>query len=114
MIVSESRHALQKSLHHHNTFKLEVRCVWPDSDVHWIVATGRVIPSGRQARVGVWRGVAIDITDRKQAEALAAESVARFQRLADALPEKIFTATPDGETDYLNQQWVDLHGPPAA
>ena len=58
------------------------------------------------------RGMAIDITARKQAEALAAESVARFRRLADALPEKIFTATPDGETDYLNQQWSIYTGLP--
>ena len=56
--------------------------------------------------------MAIDVTDRKQAEALAAESIARFQRLADALPEKIFTATPDGEIDYLNQQWSIYTGLP--
>ncbi|HEY6677063.1 MAG TPA: PAS domain-containing protein, partial [Terrimicrobium sp.] len=104
--------ALQTSLHHHNTCKLEVRCVWPDSTVHWIVATGRGVPPCQASERGLWRGVAIDITDRKQAEALAAESVARFRRLADALPEKIFTATPDGETDYLNQQWSIYTGVP--
>ena len=104
--------ALQKSLSHQNTCKLEVRCVWPDSSMHWIVATGRRVPSAEASEGGVWRGVAIDITDRKHAEALAAESVARFQRLADGLPEKIFTATPDGEIDYLNQQWSIYTGLP--
>ena len=54
--------------------------------------------------------VAIDVTDRGRPELAAAESIARFRRLADALPEKIFTATPDGETDYLNQQWVTYTG----
>ena len=105
-------HALQESLQHHNTCKLEARCVWPDSTVRWIVATGRVVPSCGASEPGLLRGVAIDITDRKQAEVLAAESVARFRRLADALPEKIFTATPDGETDYLNQQWSIYTGLP--
>ena len=105
-------HALQESLQHHNTCKLEVRCVWPDSTVRWIVATGRAVPSCGESEPGRLRGVAIDITDRKQAEVLASESVARFRRLADALPEKIFTATPDGETDYLNQQWSIYTGLP--
>ena len=98
-------HALQESLQRHNTCKLEGRCVWPDSTVRWIVATGRAVHSCGASEPDLLRGVAIDITDRKQAEVLATESVARFRRLADALPEKIFTATPDGETDYLNQQW---------
>jgi PAS domain S-box-containing protein len=104
--------ALQTSLHHRNTCKLEVRSVWPDSTVHWIVATGRGVPPCQASERGLWRGVAIDITDRKQAEAFAAESVTRFRRLADALPEKIFTATPDGETDYLNRQWSIYTGLP--
>ena len=106
-------HALQESSQHHRTCKLEARCVWPDSTVRWIVATGRAVPSSGASEPRLMRGMAIDITARKQAEALAAESIARFRRLADALPEKIFTTLPDGETDYLNQQWsiytVPLH-----
>ena len=98
-------HALQESLQRHETCKLEGRCVWPDRTVRWIIATGRAVHSCGASEPDLLRGVAIDITDRKQAEVLATESVARFRRLADALPEKIFTATPDGETDYLNQQW---------
>ena len=105
-------HALQESLQHHNTCKLEGRCVWPDSTVRWIVATGRAVHSCGASEPDLLRGVAIDITDRKQAEVLATESIARFRRLADALPEKIFTATPDGETDYLNQQWSIYTGLP--
>ena len=41
---------------------------------------------------------------------LAAESVERFRFLGDALPEKIFTATPDGEIDYLNHRWSAYTG----
>ena len=105
-------HALQESLQRHKTCKLEGRCVWPDSTVRWIIATGRAVHSCGASEPDLLRGVAIDITDRKQAEVLASESVARFRRLADALPEKIFTATPDGETDYLNQQWSIYTGLP--
>jgi PAS domain S-box-containing protein len=105
-------HSLQESLQHYQTCKVEMRCVWPDDTVRWIVATGRPIPSSGPSLPGLMRGVAIDITDRKQAEVVAAESIARFRHLADALPEKIFTATPDGETDYLNQQWSTYTGLP--
>ena len=105
-------HALQESLQHHRTCKLEARCVWPDNTVRWIVAMGRTVPSYGASESGLMRGMAIDITARKQAEVLAVESVARFQRLADALPEKIFTATSEGETDYLNDQWSKYTGLP--
>ena len=70
-------HALQESSQRHRTCKLEVRCVWPDSTVRWIVATGRESPSGA-SEPRLMRGMAIDITERKQAEALAAESVDGF------------------------------------
>ena len=105
-------HALPESYRQHNTCKLEVRCVWPDRTVHWIIATGRGIPPWGESERAIMRGLAVDITERKQAEVLVAESVERFRCLADALPQKIFTATPDGETDYLNQQWATYTGLP--
>jgi PAS domain S-box-containing protein len=105
-------HALQESWQHQNGCQFEVRCVWPDSTLRWIVATGRAVASCAVTKPGFVRGVAIDITERKRGEVLAAESVARFRRLADALPEKIFTATPGGETDYFNQQWATYAGLP--
>jgi PAS domain S-box-containing protein len=105
-------HALQESVQQQTDCKLELRCVWPDSTVRWILATGRVVPPCGASVSSLMRGVAIDVTDRKQTEVFAAESVARFRRLADALPEKIFTTTPEGETDYLNRQWSTYTGLP--
>jgi PAS domain S-box-containing protein len=114
-IHSDDRERIADALHsseHQTHCKLELRCVWPDSTVHWILAMARGVPARSGSEPGLMRGVAIDITDRKQTEAFAAESVARFRRLADALPEKIFTTTCDGETDYLNQQWSTYTGLP--
>ena len=92
------------------TCRFEFRCVWQDRTVRWIAATGKAFyPSGVKTP-SFMRGVAIDITERKHAQTLAAESVERFRLLGDALPEKIFTATPAGETDYLNQQWSAYTG----
>ncbi|HUP03517.1 MAG TPA: ATP-binding protein [Bryobacteraceae bacterium] len=36
----------------------------------------------------------------------------RFRFLAESMPQKIFTTTPDGAVDYLNQQWMEYTGLP--
>jgi PAS domain S-box-containing protein len=35
------------------------------------------------------------------------ESEARFRQLADAMPQIVFTAQPDGTVDYFNRQWYE-------
>lgn len=32
----------------------------------------------------------------------------RFRFMAESMPQKIFTATPDGDVDYFNQQWLEF------
>ena len=34
----------------------------------------------------------------------------RFRFMAESMPQKIFTATPAGEIDYLNRQWIEFTG----
>ncbi len=52
----------------------------------------------------------IDIRERKKAEAAAAEAAERFRFLAESMPQKIFTATPTGEVDYFNREWMEFTG----
>jgi len=35
---------------------------------------------------------------------------ARFRFMAESMPQKIYTATPNGEVDYLNRQWLEFTG----
>jgi chemotaxis family two-component system sensor kinase Cph1 len=52
----------------------------------------------------------IDITDRKQAQEEIRLAGERFRFMAEAMPEKIFTATADGAVDYVNRQWLEFAG----
>jgi PAS domain S-box-containing protein len=51
-----------------------------------------------------------EITERKLAEEALLESAKRFRFLAESMPQKIFTAKPNGEIDYFNQQWMEFTG----
>ena len=50
----------------------------------------------------------------QESEARLRESADRFRFLAESMPQKIFTARPDGNIDYLNQQWIEFTGLPFA
>lgn len=70
------------------TWLHEYRIITPSGKVKWIqtVARGEAHPDGEYT----WDGVAVDVTDLRQAEADLSASQARFQRLADNTPGIIY------------------------
>jgi PAS domain S-box-containing protein len=68
-----------------------------------------------------WYGVVLDIEDRKLAEdslretksALAA-SEENLRLIINSLPVLVWSARPDGSADFVNQNWLDYAGLPAA
>ncbi|HLV88373.1 MAG TPA: diguanylate cyclase [Candidatus Sulfotelmatobacter sp.] len=40
------------------------------------------------------------------------EAEARFRLLAESIPQIVWTAGPDGATDYINQRWYEMTGVP--
>lgn len=46
----------------------------------------------------------------QESEARLRESADRFRFLAESMPQKIFTATPSGDVDYFNRQWMEFTG----
>ncbi len=107
-----------------------------DGNYRWFLS--RAVPiRDSKGNVLRWFGTNTDITERKQAEKevlrnamerkameealflererYAAEyklreSEASFRHLADAMPQIVFTAKPDGGLDYYNQRWYDYTG----
>ncbi len=57
---------------------------------------------------GVRQHELMDEAEKHTAELRA--SAERFRFLAESMPQKIFTATPSGEIDYFNRQWIEFTG----
>lgn len=50
------------------------------------------------------------LRDREDALHEAEKARERFRFMAESMPQKIFTATAEGEIDYLNRQWMEYTG----
>ncbi len=53
---------------------------------------------------------AYDITERKETEQALADALTRYRFLADAMPQMVWTALPDGRLDYVNRRWLETTG----
>ncbi|MGV3504868.1 MAG: PAS domain-containing protein [Adhaeribacter sp.] len=51
-----------------------------------------------------------DVTARELARQAQQESEAKFRFVTDAVPELIYTADAQGQTNYVNQRWLDYTG----
>jgi PAS domain S-box-containing protein len=51
-----------------------------------------------------------DVTERRKAEDAVRASESRFRQLADAMPQIVWTARPDGYLDYFNRRWFEYTG----
>ncbi|HWQ90863.1 MAG TPA: chemotaxis protein CheB [Clostridia bacterium] len=55
-----------------------------------------------------------DLTARQEAQEALRQSEERYRALAEHVPQLIWTSTPEGQFDYLNQQWANYTGVAAA
>ena len=51
-----------------------------------------------------------DLTKIQGAEHAVRESEGRFRQLADAMPQIVWAARPDGYIDYYNERWYEYTG----
>jgi PAS domain S-box-containing protein len=52
------------------------------------------------------------LREREEALRDAEKARERFRFMAESMPQKIFTATPKGDVDYYNRQWIEFTGLP--
>jgi PAS domain S-box-containing protein len=86
----------------------EVENVRRDGQRFWCSGRASVISHPSFGRVAV--AVQKDVSERKASAEALRQSERRFQELADAMPQIVWTARPDGWMDYFNQRWFDYSG----
>lgn len=57
-----------------------------------------------------WFGTCTDIDDQKRIESELREAVARFRTLAEAIPQIVWAAKPNGDINFFNHRWFEYTG----
>src|SRR3977135_1084524 len=80
-----------------------------DGSVRWIWARGHGVfaPDGSLRFI---EGLNLDMTHQRQAEERLRESEQRWRSLTEALPQLVWSATPDGACDYFSTRWIEYTG----
>ena len=92
-------------------FIAEFRVLRLDGTVRWVTERGQFYYAANGDAVRML-GMAVDITERKQAEQALRESEERFRLVANTAPVKIWMSGTDKLCTYFNQRWLEFTGRP--
>ncbi|HYE95595.1 MAG TPA: PAS domain S-box protein [Rubricoccaceae bacterium] len=96
----------------------EKRLPWGHIEVPGLRKDGTTIPLAisfgeyRQGGVHFFTGILRDVSAQQEAQEALRASESRYRALADALPQIIWTSTPEGVPDYYNERWYAYTGMP--
>ncbi len=90
-------------------FNSVYRLVQPDGAVRWVEAEGHCMRDAQGQPLN-FPGVSFDVTERIQTEAALRESEAQFHMFAQAMPNQVWSATPEGQLDWFNEQTFRYSG----
>ncbi|PSR19366.1 hypothetical protein C8255_02750 [filamentous cyanobacterium CCP3] len=90
-------------------FDEELQIITAKGNRVWVRAVGEAVRNSVGEIVRI-QGAFQNIDAQKQVEQALVLSQRRFQQLADALPQMVFTAEPDGTVDYANQTYYRYRG----
>ena len=107
--------AFERAVKYDEPYDVEYRVDSTGGAMQWLHGKAAVFRDevGRPIRM---IGVTADITERKSAEAALRneialrESESRLRELANAMPQVVWTARPDGRIEYFNRKWHELTG----
>ena len=77
--LAQMQEAVRRSVDHGEDYNVEYRTSWRDGSVHWVQVNGRILRDPDGTTRGLV-GVAMDITDRKEAEAAMRRSNVELER----------------------------------
>jgi PAS domain S-box-containing protein len=93
----------------HELYTIEYRVIWPDGDVRWLEARGRLTRDENGQAVEM-HGVCLDVTERKRADEAHRESEARFRSVTQSATDAIIAADSDGRITFWNNGARNLFG----
>ncbi len=96
---------LMQEGHRSGDMEFEYRYHHPQLGLRWYYCKGRRL-EGETRTFGVIQ----DITDRKRAEEALRRSEEEFRNLANAIPQLVWMANPDGWIFWYNQRWYEYTG----
>jgi PAS domain S-box-containing protein len=90
-------------------YSAQYRILHDDGAVRWVEAHGAATfeGTGSERKAVRFVGTVADITDQKKAETETRASEAAFRQLADAMPQIVWAAGPNGVLDYYNRRWFE-------
>ena len=90
-------------------FQNELRILHVNGEIRWILSTG-LIHFGADDQPERVIGTNIDITEKKKTENLLLDSERQLREFMDAVPVQLWSATPEGNVDFLNRFWFEYTG----
>lgn len=103
------KQTVQRSLDEHIDYNIEFRVTWPDKSIHWIAARGRSFSDAQGSAVRMI-GVAVDMTERKLAEAALQASEERYRTIVQTANEGIWLIDTQARTAFVNDRMAAMLG----
>jgi PAS domain S-box-containing protein len=100
---------IEETVAHGDTFETEYRTVDAHGTVRWVIARGRV-ERDAEGNATAFPGVMIDISSRKEAEAIIEKSEQRLRFMADTMPQLVWITDLTGYHEYYNKHWYEYTG----
>ena len=84
--------------------------VYAGDELRWVLIDA--VPEFRPGEDAPYRvfSTFVDITERKHAEVAVRASEARFQEMAEGLPQTVWVTAPDGYVRSTNRHWTEYSG----